>query len=517
LTSTGQTGARILPCEVCLVNGTLPFSQTLRVGAKQHRNVHAMHEHSSPEPSVVRIPTGIRCFDTILGGGFTAGSVQLLIGKPGTGKTIFANQFAFHHASTNHTAAYVTLLAESHARMLKHLAGFSFFDPELVSRRILYMSGYDVLEQSGLDGLLDLLTRTIREHGASLLIIDGLTTAKEFAQTTTAFKRFLLRLSTSASLTSCTTLLVSSVDGLSGAQPEDSTVDGIIRLDKQRNGAQVIRELTVEKMRATNYPLGRHAHEIDAAGIHVWPRIESLPVAESAVKPSARRLEFGIRGLDELLGGGVLEGSSTAIFGTTGTGKTLLGISFLARGVQQDQPGVYVGLREPPSHIVHQARSVGIDLDAACRQDKLTLLWLPPLEGRLDAIAWRLFDVVERGKKQRVFIDGIEGFVSMLVYPSRLPRFYTALIANLAARGATTVMAEVLPVLNTATTLLSQMSPNNVLTLGEIAKRHGTIRTLAALKIQGSAHDLTPKRLYISDMGLAVGRRWRDRIGRDKP
>jgi circadian clock protein KaiC len=476
-----------------------------------------MHEQSSPEPNIARIATGIRGLDIVLDGGFTTGSVQLLIGKPGSGKTIFANQFAFHHASTNHTAAYVTLLAESHARMLTHLAAFSFFDPDMVSRRILYMSGYGVLEQSGLDGLLDLLTRTIREHCASLLVIDGLTTAKEFAQTTTAFKRFLLRLSASSSLTSCTTLLVSSINRRAEIHPEDGSVDGILRLDKRLDGAQVIRELTVEKMRATKYALGRHAHEINEDGVHIWPRIESLPVGESVVKPSARRLPFGVNGLDELLGGGVLAGSSTAIIGTTGMGKTLLGMQFLAHGLRQNQPCIYLGFREPPSHLLHQARSIGLDLDAAQRQDKLTISWFPPLEGRLDAIAWRLFDVVERGQKQRVFIDGIEAFVSMLIYPQRLQRFYTALIASLAARGATTVMAEVIPVLQTATILLSQMSPNNVIALGEKERRRSTVRTLTALKVQGCSHDLAPKRFYISDRGLAVEGRWWGRFGKDKP
>ncbi len=475
-----------------------------------------MHDKSPAEPNIARIATGIRGVDTILGGGFTTGSVQLLIGKPGSGKTVFANQCAFHHAAADHTAAYVTLLAESHARMLAHLAGFSFFNPDLVSRRILYMSGYGVLEQSGLDGLLDLLTRTIREQGASFLVIDGLTTAKEFAQTTTAFKRFLLRLSTSASLTSCTTLLVSSVNRLAEIHPEGGTVDGIIRLDKRQDGAQVIRELTVEKMRGTNYALGRHAHGIDNTGIHVWPRIESLPIMESLVMPADRRSKFGIKGLDEMLGGGVLAGSSTAVIGTTGTGKTLLGLHFLANGVRHNEPGVYVGLREPPSHILHQARSVGLDIDAACHQDKLTLLWFPPLEDRIDAIAWRLLDVVERGKKQRVFIDGIEGLVSMLVYPQRLQRFYTALVTHLAAHGATTIMAEVIPVSKKATDLLSQMSPNNVLALRAKEMGQATVRTLAAIKVQGSSHNLAPKQFCISDRGLVVERRWWDRIGRDK-
>lgn len=475
-----------------------------------------LEAQGSPEAGTARIASGIRGADHILHGGFMAGSVQLLLGRPGAGKTIFANQFAFHLGSAGHHVTYVTLLAESHARMLSHLAGFSFFNAELVSRRILYMSGYGVLEQSGLDGLLDLLTRTIREHGSSLLVVDGLTTAKEFSPTTTAFKRFLLRLATSASLTSCTTLLVSSERRLSSAHPENGTVDGIIILQKRQDGAQVIREFTVEKMRATGYALGRHAYEIDITGVHIWPRIESLPVEDIGDDISRKPLPFGIAGLDSLLGGGVCRGSSTALIGSTGSGKTLLGLSFLAEGVRRNEPGVYLGLREPTGHVLHQAKRIGLAIESAFQSDLLTFLWIPPTDWRLDALAWQLLDVVEKRAKQRVFIDGIEGFLPMLVYPQRLERFYSALLARLANLGATTVMAEVVPVAHQSAEMLTKMSPNNVLALREQQRGGQTIKTIVALKVQGSQHDLSPKRMSISNQGLFIEGNWWDRITKAK-
>jgi len=475
----------------------------------------AQHDPSPPaEPGISRIASGIPGVDLILGGGFMTGSVQLLLGRPGAGKTIFANQFAFHLASAGHKAAYVTLLAESHARMLSHLAAFSFFDPDLVSRRILYMSGYGVLEQSGLDGLLELLTRTIREQASSLLVIDGLTTAKEFSPTTTAFKRFLLRLSTSASLTSCTTLLISAHANASSAHPENSTVDGIVVLKKRHEGPHVIREFEIEKMRATRYALGRHAFDIDNAGLHVWPRLESLPVGDAPVHHGEKTLGFGISGLDALMGGGVLPGSSTAILGTTGAGKTLLGLSFLAEGVRQNQPGLYLGLREPMSHIMHQAKRIGLDIEPACRSGLLTLMWFPPAERRLDALAWQLVDKVEHGSKQRVFIDGVEWFLPMLVYPERLQRFCSALLAKLTELEATTVLAEIVARKQETAELLLKVSPNNILVLREEKRGRQTVKTIVALKVQGSQHDLSPKRIYISNHGLFVEGNWWDRISK---
>lgn len=471
-----------------------------------------MSERISPESNVGRIATGIPGIDKILGGGFVAGSVQLLIGRPGAGKTIFANQFAFHHASEGHTAAYVTLLAESHARMLAHLAGFSFFDPEVVSRRIFYMSGYSVLEQSGLDGLLDLLTRTIRDQSASLLIIDGLTTAKEFAPTTTAFKRFLLRLSTSASLTSCTTLLVSSITRMADAHPESGTVDGIVRLEKRTFGARVVREFGVEKMRGTSYPLGPHALDIDHQGIHVYPRIESLPVEPLPSGIKRERLEFGVQGLDDMLGGGVIEGSTTVIVGPTGTGKTLLGSSFLAAGLQKGERGIYAGLREPPEQIIQQAESIGLHLEGPRAQGMLDMLWFPAIELSIDAVAWMLLERIERGGIRRVFIDGIDTFHAMLVHPERLLRFYAGLVAQLAARGATTIMAESTGIETAARTQL-----NNVLVLNESTTGQHVRRFISSHKVQSGPHDLSPRRIRVSSKGLSVSRRWVERMHRDKP
>jgi len=512
LTSTGQTGARILPCEVHLVNGGQFFSPPQRPQATRHRNEYAMTERISPEPNIGRIATGIHGIDTILNGGFVAGSVQLLFGRPGSGKTICANQFAFHHASEGHTAAYVTLLAESHARMLTHLASFSFFDPELVSRRIFYMSGYGVLEPSGLDGLPVLLTRTIRDQGASLLIIDGLTTAKEFAPTTTAFKRFLLRLSTSASLTSCTTLLVSSITRISEAHPESGTVDGIVRVDRRTMGARVVREFTVEKMRATSYALGPHALEIDGQGLHVYPRIESMPVKPFPSGIKRERLEFGVPGLDDMLGGGVLEASTTVIVGPTGTGKTLLGSSFLAAGLQRGERAIYAGLREAPEQVIQQAESVGLHLEQPRAEGMLEVLWFPAVEISVDAVAWTLLERIEQGGIRRVFIDGIDTFRAMLVHPERLVRFYAGLVAQLAVRGATTIMAESTGIETVARTLL-----NNVLVLNESSTGQHVRRFISSHKVQAGPHDLSPRRIRVSSKGLSVARRWVERMHRDKP
>ena len=83
-----------------------------------------------------RVPSGVPGLDAILRGGFLKAGIFIIQGSPGAGKTILANQICFHHAAAGGRALYVTLLAESHSRMLLHLGQLRFFDASLIPNRI---------------------------------------------------------------------------------------------------------------------------------------------------------------------------------------------------------------------------------------------------------------------------------------------------------------------------------------------------------------------------------------------
>ena len=78
-------------------------------------------------------------------------------GQPGSGKTLLANQLCYHHAAKGGHSVYVTLLAESHARMLQHLRSMSFFDESAIPERLSYISAFHELESEGLKGLMGVL------------------------------------------------------------------------------------------------------------------------------------------------------------------------------------------------------------------------------------------------------------------------------------------------------------------------------------------------------------------------
>jgi circadian clock protein KaiC len=182
--------------------------------------------HPSP---IERLSSGVAGLDAILCGGFLRGGTYIVMGPPGAGKTILGNQICFHHVASGGKAIYITLLAESHARMLAHLGTLKFFDPAPIAASLTYVSGYRILEEQGLGGLLDLMRKLIREHRASLLVLDGLVSAEEFAQSELVFKKFIHELNMLVGLVGCTTFLLTNGTKRKVC-PEHTMVDGLIKL-----------------------------------------------------------------------------------------------------------------------------------------------------------------------------------------------------------------------------------------------------------------------------------------------
>lgn len=165
-------------------------------------------DRPSANPTLTRVPTGIPGLDAILKGGLFGGGIYMILARPGSGKTILGNQICFHHVATGGRALVVTLLTESHARMIARLGTLAFFDLSCVGTSMSYVTGYQDLEKGKLKGLLGLLRKTVREHKATLLMIDGLVTAGLMADSELESKKFIHELQVFVELIGCTTLLL---------------------------------------------------------------------------------------------------------------------------------------------------------------------------------------------------------------------------------------------------------------------------------------------------------------------
>src|SRR4051794_39110336 len=86
-----------------------------------------------------RLSTGIPNLDAILEGGIPEGTVTVLAGPPGSGKTILAQQIGFHNAGPSCRVLFFNTLTESTAKTLRYLRPFEFFDPEKLDAHLRFI------------------------------------------------------------------------------------------------------------------------------------------------------------------------------------------------------------------------------------------------------------------------------------------------------------------------------------------------------------------------------------------
>jgi circadian clock protein KaiC len=474
---------------------------------------------AEPQGSMLlqRVPTGIEWLDTILHGGLFRSGMYLIAGEPGTGKTILSNQIAFNHVASGGRVLFASLLSETHARMFAQLSSLSFFDEGPIGDALYYINGYGVLQREGLTGLLSLLQGSIRDREATMLVIDGIMHAEPFASSGTALKEFLHSLHQFAEITGCTVLLL----GTSGSLAHESDrvsletiVDGVIELYRERAGMHSFQELEVLKFRG-GHMRGGHTLVINADGVQVYPRTEvalapsaaALQVARSALA-SRERVAFGVERLDEMLLGGLLRGSSTVLLGPPGSGKTLLGLHFLAEGARREEPGLYFGLNEPPPMVVDAADAIGLDFTSWVDDGRIEIFWQPALGTSLDLLAQQLLARVREQGVKRVFIDGLDAFEDISPSRGRLPLFLTALTNQLRALRVTSLTSIELdhlfgPTVNIPLEGVSAIV-ENIIFLRYVELQAQLYRIISILKMRRSRHDLAIREFTVGDTGIVV-------------
>jgi circadian clock protein KaiC len=455
-----------------------------------------------------RMPSGIPGLDIILSGGFLKGGLYIVQGPPGTGKTTFGNQVCFHHVASGGRALYVTLLAEYHARMMQHLSVMTFFDGSKIPDQLTYLNGLNVLESEGLEGLLTQLRREITRHNVSVLVLDGIVSAKRASNDEQAFNKFVHELQAVAIATGCTVLMLTSAEGVR-LTPEHTMVDGIIELSDQLMGWAAESYLQVVKFRGSAYLRGRHAFKITDNGIVVHPRIEALLARPSRPDLGGLgRVSIGVDQLDIMLGGGLPETSTAMIMGPSGIGKTTLGLQFLSR-CSESEPGLLFGFYETPARLDAKIAQVCPSLRGLLDSGVVEVQWQPPTDDLLDAYGERLLRMVQQRRVRRLFIDGLGAIQQAAgAQPGRIGNFLTALMNEMRVLGVTTLytleVPDIMgPAIRSPIGDLSSLAENLIL-LRFVEVRSRLYRLISLLKVRDSDFDLTLHEYATSSQGLIV-------------
>jgi len=232
-----------------------------------------------------RVKTGIPGMDEILHGGIPERNAVLLSGGPGTGKTIFSQQFLWNGLVMGEPGVFVAL-EEHPLQVRQNMAQFGWdvrkYEEEgLFAMVDAFTAGigkskeyekYIVRDLTDVREFIDVLRTAVKDIGAKRVVIDSVTTL--YINKPAMARGTVMQLKRVLAGLGVTSILVSQISvgerGFGGPGVEHAA-DGIIRLDLDEIDGELKRSLIVWKMRGTSHSMRRHPFDITDKGIVVYP------------------------------------------------------------------------------------------------------------------------------------------------------------------------------------------------------------------------------------------------------
>jgi circadian clock protein KaiC len=458
-----------------------------------------------------RLTSGDEGLDEILGGGLPVNGINLIIGLPGSGKTILSEQFVFADATKERPAIYLSTVSEPFEKLLRYGQTLSFFDRDAIGRSVYFEDFGDTVGEGGLTAVTERIGLLTRERRPGIIAIDSFKALAAFAEDAQAFRRFLHQLAALLTAFPVTSFWIGeySEEEMRTA-PEAAVADGIISLEMERANERAQRLIQVIKLRGSEFRSGRHGYRLSLDGITVFPRLAD-PLSQEAYGRSENRISTGILPLDTMLAEGYAQGSSTLVAGPSGAGKTLMGLHFIFSGVASGQPGVVATLQENPAQLQRMARGFGWSLD----DEGVAVMYRSPNDVYIDEWVYELLDLVETTGATRVLIDSLSDLHYAATDPVRFREFIYSLTQRFSRTGVSPIMTSEVPDLFHVGALaeygISHLS-DNVILLQYVRVDTRLLRTVTVVKSRASAHDPEIREFGITSDGIVLG----DPIGDEK-
>ena len=120
-------------------------------------------------------------------------------------------------------------------------------------------------------------------------------------------------------------------------------------------------------------------------------------------------ISSGVKGLDDMLGGGFPQGHIIVAIGDSGTGKTTLALHYILDGLLKGEPGIYISIEEEKESIISAAMAFGWDLEKYINDSKLALLKLDLSDIKTTAMRVKseLPEIIGSFGAKRLVIDSI--------------------------------------------------------------------------------------------------------------
>jgi circadian clock protein KaiC len=263
------------------------------------------------------------------------------------------------------------------------------------------------------------------------------------------------------------------------------------------------------KLRGQASVPGLHTFRITDDGIQAFSRTLGLSGKKKSA-PDKKRMSTGITALDEMMGGGIPEGDSVLIAGSSGTGKTLLASQFIAAGLRAGEPGIVAVFEERPEEYAVRAESFGLELQAPLANGKLEIIYLRPLDLSVDEMMQDLIDAVQRTGAKRMVIDSLAGFEMALAPGFRMDFRESLYRMILALTGVGITVLSTLEMSETFTELPFSSYKVSFLTDDIIRMRYAEIdgelrKLIMIVKMRGAAHSKKIREYDITSDGIVIG------------
>jgi circadian clock protein KaiC len=442
--------------------------------------------------------------DGVLGGGLPNNGINLVIGLPGSGKTILAQQYAFQNGTPERPAIYLSTVSEPLEKILKYGQTLQFFDRRAVGRSIFYHELGAVLNNKGLPGVLDSIGEILRERRPGMIIIDSFKALHAYAAKDEDFRRFLHELAGRLSAFPTTSLWVGEYDyhEIVGSA-EFAVADAILWLSMERAGEREMRVLQVLKLRGSGFLSGRHAYRLSDDGINVFPRLAD-PTQQEGYEFDDLRISSGIPALDEMLGRGYWPGASTLVAGPSGSGKTLVGLHFIFHGARNSEPGVIATLQENEAQLERIVNGFGWSLG----EGNVELMYRSPVDLYLDEWVHQLLGTMDTTGARRLMIDSLGDLRATSTDETRFREYVYSLLQRCSRQGVSVMMTQEVGELFGVTRLseygISHVS-DNVILLQFLRGESRVKRGMTVMKTRASAHDSQIREFEITSEGFVVG------------
>jgi circadian clock protein KaiC len=235
--------------------------------------------------------------------------------------------------------------------------------------------------------------------------------------------------------------------------------------------------------------------------------------AVSAALPTLAKALTGIRGLDEVTQGGLPRGRPTLVCGAAGSGKTLLAMEFLVRGITEfGEPGVFVAFEETHDDLVANVASLGFDLvalenDGLLVVDHVSVVATELVEAGdwdLDGLFIRLGAAIDAVGAKRVAIDTIETLFGAFRDTATLRSELKRLFVWLKDRGVTAVITGERGDGALTRHGIEEYVSDCVIVLDHLVSDDLATRRLRILKYRGSLHGTNQYPFLIGERGISV-------------